>query len=196
MRRIKWLVVAVAVTSLSAGAAVAASRSSETTPVTADFQASLTSQKQRPCGENHMQFRLTFEGTQTSGDARLAGDLEAKVRSVVNTQNGYGSTSGTVVVRDPATGRAKFFGRVIGVLEPGGGAEGFLIGTTVGRGSARLLANFNLQQDAAGAITGEFGKDSQSGALQDPAILTDACRNGHESHESHERNHHARPPAS
>ena len=193
MRRIKLLVVAVAVTSLSVGAAVA-SRSSETTPVTADFQASLTSQKQRPCGEDHMQFRLTFEGSQTSGDARLAGDLKAKVRSVVNTQNGYGATSGAVVVRDPATGRPKFFGRVVGVLEPGGGTEGFLIGTTVGRGSAQLLANFNLQQDAAGAITGELGKDSQSGALQDPAILTDACRSGHDSHEghgeSHARDHH------
>ena len=108
MRRIKSLVVAVAVTSLSVGAAVA-SRSSETTPVTADFQASLSSQKQRPCGEDHMQFRLTFEGSQTSGDARLAGDLKANVRSVVNTQNGYGATSGAVVVRDPATGRPEVF---------------------------------------------------------------------------------------
>lgn len=176
MRGIKWLVVAVAVGSVSVAAAVAASRSEQTTPVTADFHASLTSEKQRACGENHLRFRITFEGTQTSSDPRLAGDLQASVRSVVNTRNGYGSTSGAVLIRDPATGRLKFHGRVVGVLEPDGGTEGFLTGTTVGKGSVHVLANFNAQQDATGALTGELGKNTQSGALQDPAILTDACR--------------------
>ena len=62
------------------------------------------------------------------------------------------------------------------MLEPDGGTEGFLTGTTVGNGSVRVSANFNAQQDATGALTGELGKDTQSGALQDPAILSDACR--------------------
>jgi hypothetical protein len=175
MHGIKWLLTAVAVGTVSVGAAVAASQSEQTTPVTADFQANLISQKQRACGESHVAFRITFQGSQTSSDPRLAGDLEARVRSVVNTQIGYGSTSGVVLIRDPATGRLKFFGRVVGVLEPGGGTEGFLTGRTVGQGSARVLANFNAQQDATGALTGELGKDTQGGALQDPAILTDAC---------------------
>jgi hypothetical protein len=176
MRAFKWLLVAIAAAAtLSVAAAVAATRSSETTPVTADFQANLTAQKQRACAENHTQFRLRFEGSQTSSDPRLTGDLEARVRSVVNTGNGYGVTRGFVLIRDSATGRLKFLGRVVGVLEPDGGTEGFLRGTTVGSGSARLFANFSAQQDATGALTGELGKDTQSGALQDPAVLTNAC---------------------
>ena len=179
MLRIKWLVVAAACGSLSAGVALGAAQSPETTPVTADFEASLVSQKQRACDANHLKFRLRFEGTQTSSDARLAGALKARVRSVVNTNNGYGYTAGKVVIRDQATGRAKFRGAVVGVLEPDGGSEGFLTGRTVGRPSVRLFANFNVQQDlTTGVIKGEFGKDGQAGPFQDPAVLTNACRGG------------------
>ena len=48
----------------------------------------------------------------------------------------------------------------------------------------RLLANFNVEQDLdTGAITGEFGQDSQlespySMEDQDPAVLTNACFDG------------------
>jgi hypothetical protein len=178
----RWIAVGVAISAASVGVAVGASRSAETTPVTADFHAALVSQHQRVCGENHTKFRLRFEGSQTSSDPRLTGDLEATVRSVVNTQTGYGRTSGVVVIRDPATSRLKLRGHVVGVLEPNGGTEGFLIGSTVGKRSAHLLANFNAQQDATGALTGELGKDTQSATLHDPAILTDACRSGHDKH--------------
>jgi hypothetical protein len=188
----RWFAIGVAVAAASAGVAMAASRSAETTPVTADFRAALTSQQQRACGESHTKFRVTFEGSQTSSDPRLVGALEAKVRSVVNNDNGYGSTEGFVLIRDPATGRLKFHGRVVGVLEPDGGAEGFIIGRTVGESSVRLLADFNLQQDqTTGAISGEFGKDTQSGPLQDPAILTNACGGHHHKHDGgHGHGHH------
>jgi hypothetical protein len=47
----------------------------------------------------------------------------------------------------------------------------------------RLIANFNLQQDqSSGALTGELGKDSQTGASQDPAVLTNACKGGRGNH--------------
>jgi hypothetical protein len=194
MHGTKWIVAGVAVSAVSVGVAVGASRSSETTPVTADFHAALTSQHQRVCGENHMKFRLRFEGSQTSSDPRLVGDLEARVRSVLDTQNGYGWTSGTVVIRDPATGRLKFHGHVVGVLEPDGGTEGFLTGHTVGKSSVRLLANFNVQQDATGAITGALGTDTQSGTLTDSAILTDACRGGHNKRDDRGHSHRHGPP--
>ena len=59
-------------------------------------------------------------------------------------------------------------------------------GRTVAKPHVQLLANFNVQQDLeTGAITGEFGKDSQSGASQDPAILTNACRGGRGKHGGH-----------
>jgi hypothetical protein len=177
MLRIKWLVAAVACGSLSAGVALGASQSSQTTPVTANFEASLVAQKQRTCDADHQEFRVRFEGSQTSSDPRLTGALEARVRSVINTTNGYGNTSGRVVIRDQATGRVKFHGPVIGILEPDGGTEGFLSGRTTGPVSVRLFANFNLEQDqATGAIVGELGQDSQTGQFQDPALLTNACR--------------------
>jgi hypothetical protein len=183
MRRSTWLVAPIAVGSLAAGIAVAGMQSSETTPVTAKFTASLVKQKERTCDPSHSKFRVRFEGSQTSSDPRLSGDLEAKVRSVVNTQTGWGRTVGTVTVREPGSGRPKFHGRVVGVLEPDGGTEGILGGRTVARPHAALLANFNLQQDQqTGAITGELGTDSQSASSQDPAILTDACSSGHKNH--------------
>ena len=43
----------------------------------------------------------------------------------------------------------------------------------------RVLANFNVQQNPQTRdITGELGKDSQTGQLQDPAVLTNACQAG------------------
>jgi hypothetical protein len=188
MRRITWLLAPIAAVSLAAGVAVAGSQSSETTPVTADFQANLVEQKARTCDSSHSEFRLRFEGSQTSSDPRLTGDLEAEVRSVVNTQTGWGSTFGKVMVRETGGGRPKFHGQVVAVVEPDGGSEGFLAGRTMARPHVNLLANFNVQQDPeTGAITGEFGKDSQSGPSQDPAILTNACRGGHGEHGGHKR---------
>ena len=180
MRRISWLLVPVAAASLAAGAAVAGPQSSETTAVTAEFQASVADSKDRACDASHSIFRVKFEGTETSSDPRLTGNLVARVRSVVNTETGWGRTTGKVVVRDAATGHPKLHARVVGVIEPDGGVEGFLEGRTVGRPHMRLLANFNAtHHPQTGAITGEFGEDSQSGGSQDPAILTNACRGGH-----------------
>lgn len=183
MRSMRWLAIAAAAGACSAGVAIAASQSAETSPVTADFRASIVSQKQRQCDPDHIRFRVTFEGSQTSSDPRLSGDLTVRAKSVVNTANGYGYTRAKVRLSDPSTGRPKFKGHAVGVIEPDGGGEGFLTGRTIGPGSTRLLANFNLQQDlTTGALTGEVGKDTQSGASQDPAILTNACRKGHGHH--------------
>jgi hypothetical protein len=179
MRSMRWLAITAAAGLVSAGVALAASQSTETSPVTADFQANIVSQKQRQCDVNHLKFRLKFEGSQTSSDPRLSGDLTARARSVVNTESGYGYTRARVRISDPSTGRPKFNGHATAVIEPDGGSEGYLTGRTIGPDSMRLLANFNLQQDpTTGALTGELGKDTQSGASQDPALLSNACRGG------------------
>ena len=185
MLSIRWLAVGAGIASFTAGAAVAASQSAETTAVTADFQAAVVSQKQRQCDADHMKFRVRFEGTQTSSDPRLTGKLTIRAVSVVNTQNGYGFVRARVRVRDAATGKPKLHGLAVGVIEPDGGSEGLLSGRTVGPNSMRLLANFNVAQNAStGALTGEFGKDSQSGAAQDPAVLIDACKGGRGKHDA------------
>jgi hypothetical protein len=183
MRTTRWLAAAVAAGSISAGVAFAASQPAETSPVTADFQATPTAERQRQCDVNHTVFRVTFEGSQTSADPRLSGSLVARVRSVVNTDNGYGFTKGRVRLSDTATGKPKFKGHVTGVLAPDGTAQGLLTGRTVGPKSAALIANFNAKQDATtGALTGEIGKETQSGTIKDPAVLTNACRGGRGEH--------------
>ena len=179
MLSIRRLAIGAGVASLSAGVAIAASQPAETTAVTADFQAAVVSQDQRQCDADHIKFRVKFEGTQTSSDPRLSGNLTIRAVSVVNTTNGYGSTRAKVRLRDAASGKPKLHGVAVGVIEPDGGSEGLLTGRTVGPNSVRLIANFNLQQDqSTGALTGEIGKDSQTGASQDPAILTNACKGG------------------
>jgi hypothetical protein len=179
MLSFRWLAIGAGVASFSAGVAIAGSQPAETTAVTADFQAAVVSQKQRQCDADHMKFRVKFEGTQTSADPRLSGNLTIRAVSVVNTENGYGYTRAKVRVSDPATGKPKLHGLAVGVIEPDAGTEGLLSGRTVGPRSMRLLANFNVQQDeSSGALTGELGKDSQTGASQDPAILTNACKGG------------------
>ena len=185
MLSFRWLAIGAGVASFTAGAAIAASQTAETTAVTADFQAAVVSQQQRQCDADHMKFRVKFEGTQTSADARLSGKLTVRAVSVVNTKNGYGYTRAKVRLSDTATGKPKLHGLAVGVIEPDGGSEGLLTGRTVGPDSMRLIANFNLQQDqATGALKGEIGKDSQTGAAQDPAILTNACKGGHGKHEA------------
>jgi hypothetical protein len=183
MRTSRWLAVAAAAGSISAGVAVAASQPGDTSAVTADFQADLTAQRERQCDVNHMVFRVRFDGTQTSSDPRLSGKLAVRVTSVVNTTNNYGYTNGRVRISDDATGKPKFNGHVVGVLDPDGTAEGVITGRTVGPDSARLIGNFNVAQDpTTGAITGEIGKETLSGAVKDPAVLTNACRGGRGEH--------------
>ena len=180
----RWLAIGAGVASFSAGAAIAASQSAETTAVTADFQAAVVSQQQRQCDAGHTKFRVKFEGTQTSADPRLAGKITIRAASIVSSESGFGYVRTKVRVSDPTTGMPKLHGHAVGVIEPDGGSEGLLSGRTVGPGSMRLLANFNVSQDeTTGALTGELGKDSQTGAAQDPAILTDACRGGRGKHE-------------
>jgi hypothetical protein len=180
MRTSRWLAVAAATGSISAGVAfAAASQPGETTAVTADFHANVTAQHQRQCDANHTLFRVRFAGTQTSSDPRLAGKLVVRVRSVVDNDNSYGFSRGRVRISDEATGKPKFKGHVIATLDPDGTAEGVIFGRTVGPKSTRLIGNFNVKQDATtGALTGEIGKDTMSGAVKDPAVLTNACRGG------------------
>ena len=134
-----------------------------------------------------MRIKTRFEGDQTSSDPRLTGHLEIKATSVVSTENGYGRSKGTFVLRQTYSPGAAFRGEFVAVLEPDGGGEGFLTAESRGRHPLHLLANFNFDQTSPGHLSGEFGTDSQlnspySEEDQDPAILTNACfdkKHGH-----------------
>jgi hypothetical protein len=181
MRGSRWLAAVVAVGSISTGVALAGSGKSETSPVKGTFEAKLVGHpKEKRCAPKHVKVRLRFEGTQTSDDPRLAGKLEIKAESVVNTKNGYGYSKGTVVIRKTYSPHTTFRGEFVAVLEPDGGGEGFLTGVTKGKDAVRLLANFNFDEDTRDHISGEFGQDTQvqrpyAPEDEDPAIVTNAC---------------------
>jgi len=155
--------------------------------VTATFKADLVKNRQKPCDAKHVRLRVGFVGTQTSDDPRLTGDLEITATSVVSTKNRWGRTKGDVKVRKTYSPKTSFRGEFIGVVEPDGGVEGFVVGETKGRHPVHLFANFNADQNPDGSITGEFGQDTQADKPyaphedQDPAIVTDACfkKHGH-----------------
>jgi hypothetical protein len=188
MRAGRWLVAVVAVGSISTGVAIAGSGKSETTKVMGKFEVHAVGKlKQHQCAFQHVRTKARFEGEQTSSDSRLTGHLEIKARSVVNTDNGYGRSEGTFVLRQTYSPGASFRGEFQAVLEPDGGGEGFLTAETGGKHSLHLLANFNFDQTSPRDLSGEFGTDSQMNSPyseedQDPAILTNACfdkKHGH-----------------
>ena len=184
----RWIAVVVVVGSLSTGIAIAGGGHSKTKPVTATFQADLVKDKQRRCDSKHVRVEVRFVGTQTSDYPKLTGDLEIKATSVVSLKNGWGRTEGKVVVRKTYSPKRSFEGKFVGVVEPDGGVEGFVIGETKGHDRVHLFANFNVNQNPDGSIDGEFGNDTQMDKPyaphedKDPAIVTDACFKKHGGH--------------
>jgi hypothetical protein len=188
MRGRRWLAVAIAAGSITTGVAIAGSGKSETTAVTGTFKVEAVGKaKRHQCDAKHVRIKTRFEGDQTSSDSRLTGHLEIKATSVVSTENGYGRSKGTFVLRRTYSPGAAFRGEFVAVLEPDGGGEGFLTAESRGRHPLHLLANFNFDETSPGHLSGEFGTDSQlnspySEEDQDPAILTNGCfdkKHGH-----------------
>ena len=199
MRGRRWLAVAIAAGSITTGVAIAGSGKSETTAVMGKFEvAQVGKAKQRQCDAKHVRIKTRFEGPQTSSDPRLSGQLEIKATSVVSTENGYGRSKGTFVLRQTYTPGATFRGEFVAVLEPDGGGEGFLTAQSRGKHPLHLLANFNFDETSPGHLSGEFGTDTQldspySEEDQDPAILTNGCfdkKHGHGHGHGHGGGHH------
>jgi hypothetical protein len=199
MRGRRWLAVAIAAGSITTGVAIAGSGKSETTPVMGTFKVEVVGKvKQRQCDATHVRTKARFEGDQVSSDDRLTGHLEIKARSVVSTENGYGRSEGTFVLRQTYSPGASLRGEFVAVLEPDGGGEGFLTAESRGRHPLHLLANFNFDQTSPDQLSGEFGTDTQmespySEEDQDPAILTNACfdkKHGHGHGHGHGGGHH------
>ncbi len=185
----RWIAVVVVVGSLSTGIAIAGGGHSKTKPVTATFTAEPTKEKAKQCDAKHVRVEQRYVGTQTSPEfSRLTGDLEINATSVVSTKNGWGRTEGDVKVRKTYSPKTSFKGKFVGVVEPDGGVEGFVIGETKGRHRVHLFANFNVNENPDGTITGEFGQDTQMDKPyappehQDPAVVTDACFKKHHDH--------------
>ncbi len=110
--------------------------------------------------------RVVVDGTAT-GDPRLSGDAVLRVKVL----NEFGSNEsfqrGTLVIRDPDTGRKKVVARVrdAGVAEI---FQGSLAGT-VRPGGWSLFANWRTTFHENGAVTSQIGGEAADGRL--PAVV-------------------------
>ena len=179
MRRLAYLGVALLLAGLAAGIAVAGSISGEVKAVSGEFSATPVGTPQtRACGapaDNTVRIRATFAGTLTSSDARLAGAIRTRVTLVLDNETGDGIVRGWFWIRDPQSGRLKVFGRATGattgLTDPR--TQGLLDARVVS-GGGQLVANFTLNANADGSLTGQFGKDTPV-APANKAVVSTAC---------------------
>ena len=118
-----------------------------------------------------IEIRTALAGEATSPDPRLAGALTVSARVLLSTTGGNGFTTGTVVVRDPATGRVKVRAEVT-QLETAGATkfDGLLVGS-VEPGGARIVALYSGRIDpVAGTLSANVGAGTPV-APHDSAIL-------------------------
>ena len=110
--------------------------------------------------------RAVITGTAT-GDPRLSGDVELRVRLLNESATGESFQRGNLVIRDPETGRKKVVARVTdaGVAEI---FQGSLAGT-VRPGGWSLFANWRTTFHPNGAVTGQIGGEAADGRL--PAVV-------------------------
>lgn len=120
---------------------------------------------QGPEGEFGEQ-RVVGRGTAT-GDPRLSGDVVLRVTLLNESATGESFQRGTLVIRDPDTGRKKVVARVAdaGVAEI---FQGSLAGS-VRPGGWQLFANWRTTFHANGAITAQIGGEAADGRL--PAVV-------------------------
>ncbi|OLB80988.1 MAG: hypothetical protein AUI14_04840 [Actinobacteria bacterium 13_2_20CM_2_71_6] len=107
-----------------------------------------------------IEIRTTLTGQASSADPQLAGALTVAARVLLSAAGG-GFTTGTVVVRDPATGRIKVRAQLT-QLETANATkfDGLLVGT-VEPGDARLVALYSGRIDLrAGTLTANVGADT------------------------------------
>jgi hypothetical protein len=119
---------------------------------------------QGPEGEFGEQ-RVVVTGTAT-GDPRLSGDVQLRVRLLNESATGESFQRGKVVIRDPETGRKKVVARVTdaGVAEI---FQGSLAGSVSGGG--QLFANWRTTFHENGAVTAQIGGEAADGRL--PAVV-------------------------
>jgi hypothetical protein len=179
MRRPAYLILLVLVGLAATGIAVAATRSGEVTAVSGDISAQLVGTPDvRPCGapeDNTLRVRATFEGTITSSDPRLAGDLSLRSTLVFDADTGDGIVRARFTVRDPDSDRLKVIGRAVGATT---GLTDFrfqaVLLARVVPGGGEVVANATVFQNPDLSLTGEFGKDTPI-APTNKAVISTAC---------------------
>jgi hypothetical protein len=166
MRRNRWAAAALAlsaVVGVSAAAIAGNGRPPHVGPphieqIEAEITYRHVTGKQRFCegpeGE-FVQQRLRVTGTST-GDPRLTGKVTLQLKGLLNeVATGESFQRGTLVIRNPVTGRKKAVARVVDA-----GIEEIFQGTLVGsvrNGNRMLIANWRTTFHENGAVTAQIG---------------------------------------
>jgi hypothetical protein len=118
----------------------------------------------------------TLTGQASSPDPRLTGVLTVSARVLVSAVGGNGFTTGTVVIRDPATGRIKVRAELT-QLETAGATrfDGLLVGT-VEPGHTHLVALYSGQIDTQfGTLHANVGADTPVAPHHTGVLVTGDC---------------------
>jgi hypothetical protein len=113
--------------------------------------------------------RVRVTGTST-GDPRLTGNVTVRLRDLFKVETNDEFQRGTLVIRNPRTGRKKVVARF---ADAGTGIEnqifqGVLVGS-VRNGNLRLIANWRTTFHANGAVTAQIGGITSDARL--PAVV-------------------------
>ena len=184
MRLTRWMSLAIAAVLALAVAGIAIAHggggpAQKTEQVQATFTATpvAAKTKTRQCTGVDGTYAITKSvdtGTAT-GDARLAGNITIKSKSVVNTTSGLGWADGKVYTTDPATRKLKGVAGFTAVITGGSKFEGFVFGKVKnaapagstkaknghggnkGKFNSTLRANLSATVAQDGTITGGVG---------------------------------------
>jgi hypothetical protein len=122
---------------------------------------------------------VSLAGEATSADSRLSGALTMETTVLFSPAQGIGRTTGSVVIKDPATGRVKVRAAVI-QLETQGAATfgGVLVGEVydTGTAAAQLTALYSGQVDIIpGTLLGNVAADTPVAPHDSGVVVTGRC---------------------
>jgi hypothetical protein len=183
MRRPKYVLPLVAIGVFAFAGLVSAARQPnfETSDVSAAFDATQSSMSTRTCTQGTDTFRITrsvWNGTATSSDPRLSGDLVLRTRTVLNETTGDGWFTGTWRTRSAsAPPRRNNVPRsnagLRGVIDDSNHLDGLANGT-VGKPGGRLLGNLSALV-TGNTIAGELGANAPVAPDNSALIFKGRC---------------------
>jgi hypothetical protein len=123
-----------------------------------------------------IEIRTDLAGQAASADPRLTGALTVHARVLLATTGGVGYTTGTVVIRDPATGRVKVRAALTQLeTENATSFNGLLVGT-VEPGHAHLVALYSGRIDPQpGTLHANVGTDGPAAPHDSAVVASGSC---------------------
>ena len=120
--------------------------------------------------------RTTLTGRASSTDPRLTGTLTVSARVLVSAVAGNGFTTGTIVIRDPPTGRVKVRAQLTQLETAGATKFDGLLDGTVEPAGAHLVALYSGRIDTqTGTLNANVGTDTPVPPHHTAVLVTGDC---------------------